>query len=51
MVNAGQARLVYAPQFFGALYASFGDAGIIAIVAHELHDALDDTLGAAWKSK
>jgi hypothetical protein len=48
MVSAGQAKLVYAPQFFAALYASSGDPGILAIVAHELGHALDETMGAAW---
>ena len=48
IVDAGQAKLVYSPQFFAAAYDKFGDAGILAIVAHELGHALDDTLGAAW---
>jgi hypothetical protein len=48
IADAGQAKLVYSPQFFGAAFDSFGDAGIIAIIAHELGHALDDTLGAAW---
>ena len=48
IVNAGQAKLVYAPQFFAAVYASFGDAGILAIIAHEFGHALDDSIGAAW---
>jgi hypothetical protein len=48
IANSGQAKLVYAPQFFAAVYASFGDAGILAIIAHELGHALDDSLGAAW---
>jgi hypothetical protein len=48
IANAGQAKLVYAPQFFAAVYASFGDAGILAIIAHELGHALDDSIGAAW---
>jgi len=48
ILNSGQAKLVYAPQFFSALYTSFGDPGIIAIIAHELGHALDDTMGAAW---
>lgn len=45
---AGQARLVYAPQFFSAAYDSYGDGGILGIIAHELGHALDDTMGAAW---
>jgi hypothetical protein len=46
--GGGQAKLVYSPQFLASAYDSFGDAGIMAILAHELGHALDDTLGAAW---
>jgi hypothetical protein len=48
ILNAGQARLAYAPQFFAAVYDGFGDAGLIAVLAHQLGHALDDTMGAAW---
>lgn len=51
IVNTGQAKLVYAPEFFAAVYSGFGDAGIIAIMAHEAGHALDDTMGAAWIKK
>ena len=44
----GQAKLVYAPQFFSAAYDSFGDGAILGIIAHVLGHALDDTMGAAW---
>jgi hypothetical protein len=44
----GQGKLVYAPQFFASVSDSFGDPGILAIIAHELGHALDDGLGAAW---
>jgi hypothetical protein len=50
IANADQLKLVYAPQFFAAVYASFGDAGILGIIAHELGHAIDDTIGAAWIS-
>ncbi len=50
IANAGQAKLVYAPQFFAAVYASYGDAGILAIIAHEMGHAMDDAIGAAWIS-
>ena len=46
--NRGQARLVYSPQFFQAAYSSFGDEGIIALMAHELGHALDSTMGAKF---
>ena len=48
IADAGQAKLVYSPQFFAAAYDSFGDDGIVAIMAHEIGHALDATLGAAW---
>jgi hypothetical protein len=48
VADAGQAKLIYAPQFFATVADGYGDAGIIAIVAHEFGHALDDTMGAAW---
>ena len=48
VLDSGQAKLVYSPQFFATAYGAYGDAGLIAIFAHELGHALDDTLGAAW---
>jgi hypothetical protein len=48
VVDSGQARLVYAPQFFAMAYGAFGDSGILAIIAHEVGHGLDDTMGAAW---
>jgi hypothetical protein len=48
IADSGQAKLVYSPQFFEAAYSSFGDGGIMAVMAHEIGHALDATLGAAW---
>jgi len=48
IADSGQGKLVYSPQFFAAAYESFGDSGILAIMAHEVGHALDATLGAAW---
>jgi hypothetical protein len=48
IADAGQAKLVYAPQFLTAAYEAYGDGGVMALIAHELGHALDDTLGAAW---
>jgi hypothetical protein len=48
IADGGQAKLVYSPQFFGSVHDSYGDAGIIAIIAHEVGHALDDTMGAKW---
>lgn len=51
IADSGQGKLVYSPQFFATAYESFGDAGILALLAHELGHALDVTLGAAWIKK
>ena len=51
IVDSGEAKLVYSPQFLSAAYDSFGDAGIVAIMAHEVGHALDETMGAAWIQK
>jgi len=51
IADSGQAKLVYSPQFLSAAYDSFGDAGIVAIIAHEVGHALDETMGAAWIKK
>ena len=48
MVENGQGKLVYSPRFFASVHQSFGDAGIVALVAHEFGHALDDVLGAKW---
>lgn len=46
--DAGQAKLVYSPKFFSDVYSTLGDDAIVAVLAHELGHALDDTMGAAW---
>ena len=48
VLDSGQAKLVYSPQFFASAFAAHGDPGIIAIFAHVMGHALDDTMGAAW---
>ena len=48
VADGSKAKLVYAPQFLSAAYDALGDGAVLAIVAHELGHALDDTLGAAW---
>jgi hypothetical protein len=48
IADSGQAKLVYSPQFFAAAYESFGDNGILGIMAHEVGHALDATVGVAW---
>jgi hypothetical protein len=51
IASNGQAKFVYAPQFFTTAYEAYGDGAIIALIAHELGHALDDTLGARWVKK
>jgi hypothetical protein len=48
IADAGQAKLVYAPQFFAGVFGNSGDAGIVALIAHEVGHALDATMGAVW---
>jgi hypothetical protein len=48
VVTADQAKFVYAPQFFTAVYDKYGDGAIIAIIAHEYGHALDETSPAPW---
>lgn len=46
--DSGNAKLVYSPQFLQASYSSFGDEGILALIAHEIGHALDATMGARF---
>jgi hypothetical protein len=48
IANAGRGRLVYSPQFFASVHDSFGDAGIVSVIAHAFGHALDDSMGATW---
>jgi hypothetical protein len=48
IVTADQAKFVYAPQFFTAVYDKYGDGAIIAIIAHEYGHALNETVPAPW---
>jgi hypothetical protein len=47
-VDSDQAKMVYAPQFFTAVYEKYGEGAIIAIIAHEVGHAIDLTTPAAW---
>lgn len=51
IASGGRAKIVYKPNFITGVYDSHGDAGVAAVVAHEIGHALDDTLGAAWIDK
>jgi hypothetical protein len=48
VVTGDQAKFVYAPQFFTAVYDKYGDGAIIAIIAHEYGHALSETVPAPW---
>jgi len=51
VVDSGQAKLIYGPQFFATVYEHYGDGAILGIIAHEMGHALDDVMGAAWVQK
>lgn len=51
IASGGRAKLVYNPNFISGVYDRWGDAGVAGVVSHELGQALDDTLGAAWVEK
>ena len=44
----GQAKIVYKPEFFTVVYETYGDAGILAILAHEVGHAIDRSAPASW---
>jgi len=48
VVTPDQAKFVYAPQFFTAVYDKYGDGAIIAIIAHEYGHALNEVHPASW---
>jgi hypothetical protein len=50
IAGADQAKVVYAPQFFSAVYDKYGDAAVIAVLAHEFGHALDEVYPAKWMS-
>ena len=49
LIRAGdQMKLVYKPEFFTSVYETYGDAGIAALIAHEVGHAIDAAAPAAW---
>ena len=44
----GRVKLVYKPAFFTSVYESYGDGGILALMAHEVGHAIDAATPAAW---
>lgn len=47
----GDAKIVYAPQFFTSVYDMYGEGAIVALIAHELGHAVDETAPAAWMKR
>ena len=48
VVTADQAKIVYAPRFFSAVYDKYGDGAIIAMIAHEFGHALAEVHPVNW---
>jgi hypothetical protein len=48
VVSNGDAKIVYAPQFFTMIYETYGEGAVVAVIAHELGHAVDETAPAAW---
>ena len=52
LITANSAlKLVYRPDFFTTVYDSYGDGGIVAILAHQVGHAIDPTSPASWMKK
>jgi hypothetical protein len=48
VVASGQAKIVYKPEFFTTVYETYGDGGILALIAHEVGHAMDANGAAKW---
>src|SRR5262245_50640717 len=44
----GRVKLVYKPAFFTSVYDSYGDGGILAVMAHEVGHAIDGAMPTPW---
>src|SRR5262245_56714064 len=44
----GRVKLVYKPAFFTRVYESYGDGGILALMAHDVGHAIDAATPSAW---
>ena len=47
----GQAKMVYKPEFLTAVYETYGDSGILAILAHEVGHMVDSGTPPAWMKR
>jgi hypothetical protein len=48
IVASSQAKIVYKPEFFTTVYEMYGDAGIQALIAHEVGHAMDASGTVKW---
>jgi hypothetical protein len=48
LVTGDQAKFVYAPRFFSAVYDRYGDGAIIALIGHEFGHALAEVHPVNW---
>jgi len=48
ITDAGHAKLLYKPGFFTSVYETYGDGGILAILAHEVGHAIDASTRSSW---
>src|SRR5262245_39427206 len=48
IVTGDQVKLVYKPSFFTSVYETYGDGGILALLAHEVGHAIDESASAPW---
>jgi hypothetical protein len=42
------AKLVYSPQFFAGVYGKYGEAGVVALIAHVYGHAMDEATQPTW---
>lgn len=48
IVESGRAKMAYAPPFFSDVYTRYGDAAIVAFIAHMLGHAMERVRPADW---
>jgi hypothetical protein len=48
IIANGEAKIVYAPQFFTSAYEKYGEGAILSVIAHEYGHAMSETTPAAW---
>jgi hypothetical protein len=48
ITDAGRAKILYKPEFFTSVYETYGDGGILAILAHEVGHVIDAAARVFW---